>query len=78
MESLPKFNLGAKMPPFVKLYVRLTNHMLYMTRVAKCNNLHAVTLLHSGIKDSIGKTHKRKMLLDTYKQEQTRVMLPDI
>ena len=32
--------------------------MLHMTRVAKCgHNLHAVTLLHKGITDSIDKCH---------------------
>ena len=45
METLPKFDLGAKTQSLVKLYyIKLTNHTLHVTRVAKCHNLHAVTL----------------------------------
>ena len=32
--------------------------MLHLTHVAKCHTLHAVTSLHRGIKDSIGKCHQ--------------------
>ena len=31
--------------------------MLHVTHVANCHNLHAVSLLHRGINDSIGKYH---------------------
>ena len=68
----------SKMQPLVKLYVELTNHMLHVTCVAKCcHNLHDVTSLHRGIKDSIGKWyHVTKN--NVIKQGQTRVMLHDI
>ena len=57
VSSLPKFDLDAKTQPLVNLYVKLTNHTLPVTRVAKCHNLHTITFLHRGIKDSIGKCH---------------------
>ena len=42
MKSLTKFNLGAETQPLVKL----TNHMLLMTRVAECcQNVHVVSSL---------------------------------
>ena len=53
------FDLGAKTQSLVKLYIKLTNHLLHMTSVAKCHNLHALSffiLLHC-IKDSISNHH---------------------
>ena len=55
MKSLQAIDLGTEMQPIVKLHVKLTNHTLHLTRVTKCHNLHAVTLLHMGIKGGIGK-----------------------
>ena len=57
MISLPKCDVGAKMRPLVKVYVKLTNRTLPVARVAKCHNLHAVTSLRRGMKDIIGKCH---------------------
>ena len=40
-KSPPKFDLGAKTQPLVTLYVNVTNHALYVTRVVICYpNLH--------------------------------------
>ena len=58
MKSLPNSDFDAKAQALVKLYVKLTNHTLHMTRVATCcHNVHAVISLHTGIKDSIGTRH---------------------
>ena len=57
MNSLPKFDLSAKTQTFVSLYVKLTNQPLHMTDVAKCHNLHAVTSVHRGVLDNVGKYH---------------------
>ena len=39
MKLLPKFDLGAKTQPLVKLYVKQTIHTLQVTCVAKCCNI---------------------------------------
>ena len=56
MKSLPKFVIGVRMQPLVKLYIKLTNHALYVVCVTKC--LHAVAFFHRDIKVSIGKCHR--------------------
>ena len=44
MKSLPQFDL------LVKLYAKLTNITLHVTRLTKCYNMFAVTSLHRAIK----------------------------
>ena len=51
MKSLSKFDLGAKMQPLVKVYVKLTKHVMCSQMLSQFEHL---TLLHRGIKERKG------------------------